>query len=79
MHRLQDGPLRRKQTSFYRELTVKLGDGHVVMLRGEGAIDDKQVAVIETNVQHAVALSAQEKVLARWAIRYSLRSSSCSA
>lgn len=61
IHWLQNGPLRRKQKALYRELAVKLGDNHVVVLWRQGAIDDKQVAVIEADVLHAVALRAQEK------------------
>lgn len=61
IHGLQNGALRRKQKALYREFAVKLGDNHVVVLRRQGAIDDKQVAVVQANVLHAVALRAQEK------------------
>lgn len=61
VHGLQNGSLRCEQKALYREFAVKLGDNHVVVLRRQGAIDNKQVAVIQANVLHAVALRAQEK------------------
>lgn len=79
IHRLQYRPFLGNKKALDRKFAVQYSDNHVAVLRPECPIDYQQIAVVKSYILHAVALCAQEKVLALWAIRYSFKSSSCSA